>query len=79
MAYFWVKFTTGYPAFIDAKNEDHARAEAATLSKREVKEIFTLPYPAEPQLNTTDCQPFCYTPEMCKGHTCCPKNYACTE
>ena len=79
MAYFWVKFATGRSAFIDAKNADHARAEAATLGKRVVLDVSTLPYPAMPQLNTTDCPPFCHSPEQCKGHTCCPKRYACSE
>lgn len=53
------------------------RGDAAQFGK--VKEIFVLPYPADPQLTKGDCPPFCFSPEQCKGRTACPKNYACSE
>lgn len=77
---YWIKFSSGYPACVDAKNEAEARVKAAELSKREVAEVYTLPYPAEPRLNQdSGCPPFCYSPQQCKGKTSCPKSYACSE
>jgi hypothetical protein len=86
---FWIKFSTGSPACVEAKDETEAKTLAAELGKREVVSATILPYPAEPRLNKhehtfTDgskdvCLSFCYTPEQCKGRTACPKNYSCTE
>lgn len=45
-----------------------------------------LPYPAEPRLNAyvrphldMACPSFCYSPETCKGRSCCPQRISCTE
>lgn len=45
-----------------------------------------LPYPAEPRLNPyvqphldMACPSFCYSPEACKGRSCCPQRISCTE
>jgi hypothetical protein len=55
----------------------------------EVVELDVIPYPALPILfqmphltedgRNSPCPPFCYTPEECKGQTCCGKNPCCTN
>ena len=70
---YWVHFEDRKPGCVD-KLED-----AAQFGK--VKQSWPLPYPAEPELTkaANGCPPFCYTPEQCKGNSCCHKNYACSE
>lgn len=80
----WIHFETGKPGCVEQKGWDSeaAKARAEELTGRKVKDVFTLPYPATPQLNPQDgygCPAFCFSPEQCKGRTCCPKNYACSE
>ena len=79
MSYFWVKFAARESSSISANNAEHAKALATEITGAEVKEVFTLPYPAAPRLNQTSCPDFCFSPEQCKGRTACPKSYACSE
>ena len=47
--------------------------------------VSTLPYPALPTIWGFDhpvygrCPTFCYTPEECKGQSCCLKSHACDD
>lgn len=89
MSAFWVRFSSGPRVMcVEGKDEAAARERAATVGT--VKDIRTLPYPANPRMEphetyTTACgkaEPipaFCYKPEQCAGRTCCPQPYACTE
>lgn len=82
---FWVRFTKGKPACVEAQDADAAKAEAEKLSGRAVARVDRLPYPCEPRLNK-HLQPhgsvtpsFCFRPDQCCGRTSCPQRYSCTE
>lgn len=87
MTPYWIKFEDRKSACVEAQD----LTAALEIAKQHGKPVegSRLPYPAEPRLNThlhemTDgrkvpCPSFCYTPEHCKGHGSCPKNYACSE
>ncbi len=85
MSAFWVRFSSGPRAMcVEAKTEALARERAATVGV--VRDIRTLPYPAEPRMSPHEqdaaggeCPPLCYSPDKCAGYTCCPKDYACSE
>ena len=79
MKYFWVHLANGKRGCIGAPNASDATAIAESATGSKVGRIWTLPYPAKPQLNETECPPFCYSPEKCKGNTACPQHYACSE
>jgi hypothetical protein len=77
MAY-WVTFEDRAPGSVEINKGENPRTVAAAFGT--VKTVDPLPYPARPELrNVSGCPPFCYTPAQCKGRTCCPKSYACSE
>jgi hypothetical protein len=79
LSYYWIRFAGHAPGTVRAKDVAEAIELGKSITGVEVASIDILPYPASPQLNECDCPSFCYTPEQCKGNTCCRKNYACTE
>ena len=74
---FWVEFTDRGAGCIHAPSLSAAQAKAATFGA--VKEVWTLPYGAWPALDGGRPGDFCSSPSTCKGHTSCPKSYACSE
>lgn len=81
---FWVTFKDGTRGTIEAKDESEARERGAAVIGHEALTAHVLPYPASPILFRTPgqenpCPPFCYTPEVCAGHSACPKRRACSE
>jgi len=75
---FWVTFLDGKKAVcIETTSAAEARAIGDAMGK--VREVKTLPYPAEPRTHPTDCPSFCYRPNDCAGRTACPQRYSCTE
>jgi len=85
---YWVTLTTGKACCVEAEDKESAMAAAKQHADGEVVSCDTLPYPAEPRITHYErdydghkvaCPSFCYTPEQCKGRTCCPKKYACSE
>lgn len=44
-----------------------------------VQSIDALPYGASPSLDAPRFDDFCHSPKTCKGHSSCPRNYACSE
>jgi hypothetical protein len=79
---YWVTFTNRKPGCIDCAPDDDPIAVASALG--EIQTIDSLPYPADPVLHRdpndkTPCPSFCYAPAQCKGRTCCPQSYACSE
>lgn len=84
---FWCKFPVGPSGCVEAPSADEAMVLAKTITGQEPVACDRLPYPANPRLNGKDgwnaeageCPSFCYTPEQCKGHSCCPKRIGCVE
>ena len=78
---FWADFKDGTAGYVCAESEDAAFKLAGELSHKTVRQVRTLPYPAQPHLNepTHGCPDFCYSPKQCAGRTACPKSYACSE
>jgi hypothetical protein len=77
---YWVTFSDRKPGSIEVSKGEDANAIARSFG--DVKSIDILPYPADPKLNERGehpCPAFCYSPRQCKGRTCCPKSYACSE
>lgn len=70
---------------IEAAHEVRRGAVLADVRRRaevfgEVVSIDTLPYPAEPVLDMrSNCPPFCWNPNGCKGRTSCPRPRACDD
>lgn len=87
MRYFWIRTESGKAMCVDAESEEAMRARAAEAGLGTVSVLGTLPYPAEPRLalgtpgwgRDDACPSFCYAPNQCRGRTCCPQNYSCTE
>ena len=92
MTPYWITFTDGSKACCEGQSPYDAKKIAEhftgkTVDGGEYKDInaVPLPYPANPVIwqfahpltGKTPC--FCYTPEQCKGASCCRKDYACTE
>lgn len=83
----WIVFEDGEKGCVgygniepDPYDYDHAKQFAAKLKGKSVKEIFGLPYNAPPMLQSyPGCEPWCSTPEECKGRSSCPHRYACSE
>jgi len=76
--HYWCQFIDDSKGTINADSIEQLHEVAAKL-KKPIKHWWPLPYPASPQLNPGNCPPFCFTPERCKGHSSCPRNYACSE
>lgn len=79
MAFFWVEFSDRPAGTIEASTGPEAKEIGGKFGA--VTHSTRLPYPARPVLHqvVSTCPPFCFTPNECKGHTCCLKNYACSE
>jgi hypothetical protein len=78
---YWISFTDGSKGYCEGTNAGDAMKRAQEITGKVAQDNPpTLPYPAIPTIwKSTDCPPFCYSPEQCKGRTACPKNYACSE
>lgn len=84
-AAWWVAFSSGKNACVEADTDAAAIALASELTGREALTATILPYPAQPRLNSVPwpngiiTPSFCYRPDQCKGRTACPQRYSCTE
>ncbi len=75
---YWVTFKHSRSGTIEAETPADALEKAKAFGVPHKAD--TIPYPADPRLSVeTKCPSFCYTPQQCKGHTSCPKGYACSE
>jgi len=85
MQSYWIKFTDGSKGCCDGQSEHDATHIAEHIKKKKVESIDILPYPASPTIWQFEhpvngkCPTFCYTPEKCKGKTCCPNSPCCTS
>lgn len=88
MPAYWIKFKNGKNGCVEALDETAAKVSGRMVTGSDVVSIDRLPYPAEPRLikvkhkhndQEYHIPSFCYTPEQCKGKSCCPKSYSCTE
>lgn len=83
MYYFWVTFEDGSHGTLVADNSESAKFKASDFvntAQNPVVSCDRIPYPASPILDDSiECPPFCYTPEFCKGRSCCPKKPSCAE
>ena len=79
MSFFWVEFSDRPAGTVEAGSAQEAKEIGGEFGV--VKRFDTLPYPARPVLHqvVSTCPPFCYTPNECKGRTCCWKDYSCSE
>lgn len=70
---YWVTFEDRTPACV--------LDDSSAPKFGKVRSIDPLPYPADPVLDDRPGRvpSFCYTPEKCKGHSSCQKNWACSE
>jgi len=80
----WVSAKGFGSGCVEAFNENEARLIGADKLGGEVTDCDQLPYPASPRLNAYEhafgvIPSFCFDPHRCKGSSCCPKNYSCTE
>lgn len=88
----WVTFETGEPGCVEVKFDPprwgkdcipEVSRVAAEATGRAVKDVQSLPYPANPRLVKAEhpeygaCPSFCFQPRICAGHTSCPRSYAC--
>lgn len=63
-----------------AQLRGEALQKKVSVFGKTVARFNVLPYPASPRLgSTTDCPPYCWQPEKCKGRGSCPRPYACSE
>jgi len=88
---YWITFTDGSAGYCQGQNPYDAKKIAEKMTGKKVPgdefkpELLTLPYPASPVIWQFDhpvsgkCPTFCYTPNICKGKTSCPKNHACDD
>lgn len=82
---YWLTFNGRSAGCITVAPDEDPIAIAKELG--DLKTIDCLPYPASPVLRRralrdekdVHCPDFCYTPQQCKGNTCCRKSYACSE
>jgi hypothetical protein len=85
MRAFWLTFQGKPAGCVEAPSEAEARAIGEADRGTPALTCDGIPYPANPRINKHIdpkwgvCPAFCYSPERCKGRTCCPQNYSCTE
>lgn len=89
MTAYWVVLDNGTRGCIEADDETAAKAAAQSILCRTIKDIYTLPYPANPRLimkkyngrdgRQYEIPSFCHSPEKCKGKGSCPNDYACND
>lgn len=82
----WWVALEGVSACVETYTSEMACQIAEGLTGFKALGAEQLPYPAEPRLNayvwpndTQACPSFCYSPETCKGRSCCPQRISCTE
>lgn len=86
---FWVIFTDGTKACVEAEGSDAAKLKAEKVSGKTVARWYGLPYAASPVIGDRIpyrfgekdvIQPtFCYKPDQCAGKGSCPQSWSCTE
>lgn len=89
---FWLTFTDGSKGCCDGSDAYDAKKIAEKITGKKVAggeyqdiAAVSLPYPARPIIWQLDhpvsgkTPAFCYSPEQCKGKSCCTKGPACTE
>ncbi len=81
----WVTFEDRAPACVGVSESKEAALELAS-EHGTVTEMYPLPYPARPRLDTEldgwnkgQSPSFCYRPGTCKGRSACPRNPSCTS
>lgn len=89
MTAYWIEFKDRPSGCVEADDETTALIAARLETSNKPVKATRIPYPAEPRivkkLNKTEhygdfyTPSFCSSPEKCKGHSCCPKSYSCTE
>jgi hypothetical protein len=80
MTPYWLSFTDGSSACMEAKTLVQAIISAEDLTGKVVTSGRCLPYPAVPRIGEMSNTPsFCYDPARCMGKSSCPKDHACTE
>jgi hypothetical protein len=89
MPAYWVTFKDRPAGCVEAQDETSALVAARIATRNNPVKAEILPYPANPRLvkkeytdpkgHKYNCPSFCYKPEQCKGRTCCPQRYSCTE
>lgn len=81
MTAWWIHFTDGTKACVEAPNTKAATGKAQAAAGKTVARINSLPYPSPLVIGTreTDCPAFCYKPEECVGRSTCPRDYACND
>lgn len=89
MGTYWIRFKDGSCGCVEAIDEESALVSARMVSGKEPVKLDILPYPASPRLVAKKYKDkkgreyhipsFCYRPEQCKGNSCCPQKYSCTE
>jgi hypothetical protein len=88
----WIKFEDGTggcviqpPGFDGLLGAEEAMQIATEITGKKAISCEALPYAAGPVLNRKDDWPpgwamtLCFSPEECRGHSSCPKRYACSE
>ncbi len=80
MSYYYVRLSDGTNVSVTTGTKEEALSIATEATGKESKSADLLPYPSGKQVGPVmNCPSFCYTPEQCKGRSCCPKSYACSE
>jgi hypothetical protein len=80
MSYYWLELKSGKRLCIEAGSQEAARALTEHVTGERVEKVIgTLPYPAGPLVQPTDCPAFCHSPNSCVGKSCCPREYACND
>lgn len=77
MPYFWLDFIGHSPGTLMAEGAKQAMEKASDIGT--VKQLRTLPYPAQPFLEEIEHPDFCYSPTQCAGRSACPKSPACSS
>lgn len=85
MRTFWLTFNERPAGCVEALDEAAAAATAKEITGFDATSVKSLPYPANPRINTYDdpkygvCPSFCFKPGECCGNTSCPQRYSCVE
>ena len=85
MTPYWVMFSDGSAGCCEGRSWEEATEIAEHITGKKWKEVYVLPYPANPIIWQFDhpikgkCPAFCYSPNRCKGHVACPRHPSCTS
>ena len=77
--FYWVETDNKSTGCVQAANVADATKIAEELQVGKVIACNTLPYPSSPYWNEINVPDFCFSPDKCKGHSCCPRNRSCVE